>query len=110
MRHCVDSKIKAMWLRRKEQKARPDSYIEIVEDMEHGDPDFLQYECPECKNLMSKRELDHTWDWAGPHCNECGCTGMSMFASVVKHKPPRSGRSEIDRLAVEAEQIVKELK
>jgi predicted RNA-binding Zn-ribbon protein involved in translation (DUF1610 family) len=104
--HCVDSKLKAMWLKRKEQKARPDSYIEIKEDMEHSDPDYKQFLCPDCGNLMSKREIDKTWDWAGPHCNKCGCTGMEMFVSVVKHHPPQSSRSEVDKLEKEVKEIL----
>jgi len=63
----------------------------IRKDAEHSDPDYKQYKCPECGNEMSKKELDSTWDWAGPHCNECGCTGMSMFSAVTAAKPIMSG-------------------
>jgi hypothetical protein len=31
------------------------------------------------------------WYWAGPHCNKCGCTGITMFAEVTKKKPIISG-------------------
>jgi len=48
----------------------------------HPDRDRPQHQCPACGNLMSDKELDDTWDWAGPHCNECGCTGMEMFSAV----------------------------
>ncbi len=56
----------------------------IRKDSEHLDRDYKQFKCPACGNEMSQRELDDTWDWAGPHCNECGCTGMTMFSAVSK--------------------------
>jgi ribosomal protein L37AE/L43A len=59
-----------------------------------SDPDYKQYKCPACGNEVSKRELDDTWDWAGPHCNECGCTGVEMFAVVTK-KPIITGYQAI---------------
>jgi hypothetical protein len=68
----------------------------VREDPEHPDHDYKQFKCPECENLMRKRELDRTWDWSGPHCNNCGCTGMTMFAGVTEHKPVISGRSFIE--------------
>ena len=55
----------------------------VRKDVEHSDPDYKQYQCPACAHKMSKRELDSTWDWAGPHCNNCGCTGMDMFSAVT---------------------------
>ena len=70
---------------------RPGVDVWIRKDPEHSDPDYKQYGCPDCGNKMSKRELDATWDWAGPHCNACGCTGMSMFAAVTALKPIMSG-------------------
>jgi len=65
----------------------------VRKDFEHPDRDMKQFSCPECKNLMSQKELDQTWDWAGPHCNNCGCTGMRMFGEVMKNKPVISGKS-----------------
>jgi len=64
----------------------------IRKDAEHSDPDYKQFTCAECDNVMSKRQLDDTWDWSGPHCNVCGCTGVSMFAAVTRMKPIMSGR------------------
>ena len=49
--------------------------------------DLKNHKCPACGNVMTERELEHTWDWAGPHCNECGCTGMEMFTEVMKDTP-----------------------
>ena len=108
-RYCVSSWVEAQLLKIKCQRNEPDDYIEIRKDTKHADRDFLQYECPECKNLMSDRELDATWDWAGPHCNECGCTGMAMFASVQKDQPVRSGKGELDRLEKQVKDSLKEL-
>jgi transcription elongation factor Elf1 len=69
----------------------------IRESPEHPDRDFKQFQCPDCKNMMSQRELDHTWDWAGPHCDNCGCTGLEMFVSVTEHAPVVSGAGEATR-------------
>jgi predicted RNA-binding Zn-ribbon protein involved in translation (DUF1610 family) len=66
-------------LKRKDPKS--DHWIR--KDVEHHDRDYKQFKCPDCGNEMSQRELDNTWDWAGPHCNACGCTGMSMFSAVT---------------------------
>lgn len=63
----------------------------VKKDVEHSDRDYKQFKCPECENQMSKRELDDTWDWSGPHCSECGCTGVRMFAAVKRLKPIMSG-------------------
>ncbi len=62
----------------------------IMKRKEHPDRDRKQHQCPECGNLMSDKELDSTWDWAGPHCDNCGCTGMEMFSAV--NGPVVSGR------------------
>lgn len=62
------------------------------ESVVHPDPNFKQYLCPVCGNKMSSRELDKTWDWAGPHCDKCGCTGMEMFSSVMRDTPVMSGK------------------
>lgn len=59
----------------------------IKERAEHPDRNYKQFECPACKNLMSENELDATWNWSGPHCNKCGCTGMEMFSGVTEHAP-----------------------
>lgn len=66
-------------LKRKDPKS--DHWIR--KDAEHYDRDYKQFKCPDCGNEMSNNELSATWDWAGPHCNECGCTGMSMFSAVT---------------------------
>lgn len=89
---CTSNKLKAMFKLVKYKSKRQDPSMEywIKKSLEHSDPDFKQFKCPDCNNLMSKRELDYTWDWAGPHCNECGCTGMRMFSSVTL-KPIMSG-------------------
>ena len=87
---CTSSRILAyvkMWKLKKED---PKWDYWVDKRKEHADPDYKQYRCPDCGNLMSKRELDHTWDWAGPHCNACGCTGVSMFTSVIS-EPIMSG-------------------
>ena len=62
----------------------------------HSDRDYKQFKCPNCGNLMSQLELDHTWDWSGPHCNECGCTGFDMFISV--NEPVISGRNFLNKI------------
>jgi hypothetical protein len=64
----------------------------VRKDFEHPDRDIKQFKCPECETLMSQNELNQTWDWAGPHCNNCGCTGMTMFAAVQEHAPVISGK------------------
>lgn len=64
----------------------------VRKDVDHPDPDYKQFECPDCHYVMSERELDRTWDWAGPHCSQCGCTGLTMFAAVQERKPVMSGR------------------
>ncbi len=77
--------------KKKEASSVNKNFYWIKEDLEHHDRDYKQYECPECKNLMSTRQLDNTWDWAGPHCNKCGCTGITMFVEVTKNKPVMTG-------------------
>ena len=69
----------------------------IKETYEHPDRDMKQFQCPECKNLMSKKELNKTWDWAGPHCNACGCTGMIMFGAVQDHAPVMSCKRTVKK-------------
>jgi len=85
----INAKFIIWW--RNLQARNEDYHWFIREDGEHPDRDLKQYKCPECGNLMSSAELDSTWDWAGPHCDECGCTGLTMFAAVSK--PVISGRS-----------------
>lgn len=80
--HCTRSWLKAQYLKWKEMGPGRDVWVR--RDKEHADPDYKQFLCPDCGNKMSSRELSSTWDWAGPHCNQCGCTGMRMFASVSK--------------------------
>lgn len=91
---CTRSKIKANYLAAKKKTENHSLDYWVLEDVEHSDPDYKQYKCPACGNEMSKRELDDTWDWAGPHCNECGCTGVAMFAAVTK-KPIITGYQAI---------------
>jgi ribosomal protein L37AE/L43A len=71
----------ATLLNLKRKEPRYDHWIR--KDVEHYDRDYKQFKCPECENEMSNNELSATWDWAGPHCNACGCTGMSMFSAVT---------------------------
>jgi ribosomal protein L37AE/L43A len=98
VKHCVKSKTKARILLRKYRikaflvKEKAEFFIR--ESTTHSDRDFKQYLCPQCNNKMSDRELDNTWDWAGPHCSNCGCTGMSMFAEVMKDQPVISCKKE----------------
>ena len=66
----------------------------VKELFEHPDPDRKQFKCPECNALMSKKELDKTWDWSGPHCNNCGCTGMVMFGAIQDHAPVMSSKRD----------------
>lgn len=73
----------------------PQSDHWIRKDVEHHDRDYKQFKCPDCGNEMSNNELSDTWDWAGPHCNACGCTGMSMFVSVTALKPIMSATQGI---------------
>ncbi len=47
------------------------------------------YYCPECKKTVTRKELDSTWDWSGPHCPHCGCTGVDMFSSVIEQENPK---------------------
>jgi len=86
----------------------------IKERFEHPDRDFKQYRCPACANLMSDKELDATWDWGGPHCNECGCTGMEMFSAVTAHAPIQNaaGKTLADCKAIIAscEKFIKSLR
>lgn len=56
----------------------------IRKDVEHPDPTFLQFKCPTCNELLSKEDLEKTWDWSGPHCKNCGETGVKMFMTVTK--------------------------
>lgn len=65
---------------------RPGVDVWVKKDKIHPDPDYKQYICPDCGNMMSERELNNTWDWAGPHCNACGCTGMTMFSSILSQE------------------------
>ena len=88
---CASSRIKAEYIKRTTKKEKWEE-IWIEKKQNHSDRNFKQFGCPECNNLMSQKELDDTWDWSGPHCNKCGCTGISMFAEVTKHKPISSGR------------------
>lgn len=81
--YCVKNPITAALKLRKLQREKPEEEHWIRKHKEHSDPDYKQYRCPECGNLMSDRELSSSWDWAGPHCNKCGCTGMKMFSSVT---------------------------
>lgn len=92
---CVRSRLHAQWIKFRLKRKYPNKYIEVKADPEHADRNYKQYECPECGNLMSYNELSRTWDWAGPHCNKCGCTGMTMFAEVMKYKPIRNNRGHI---------------
>lgn len=93
---CTDSKIKANLLLIKKKNKNTNQNVEywIREDVEHWDRDYKQYRCPECGFEMSKRELDDAWDWAGPHCINCGCTGVTMFQAVMK-KPIITGYQAI---------------
>lgn len=94
---CYSSKIYAnLILFIKKLKTDKFTHWFIREDSEHCNRDYPQYDCPNCGNLMSKKEIDKTWDWAGPHCNNCGCTGMEMFAHVSRFKPIISGRAFIN--------------
>jgi len=93
-RSYFKAKCTILWRNRKEK----DGVWYIKERPEHPDSDFKQFQCPDCGNLMSSRELDHTWDCAGPHCNKCGCTGMDMFSSVTTHAPVVSGRALLNVL------------
>jgi predicted RNA-binding Zn-ribbon protein involved in translation (DUF1610 family) len=86
---CVRSKIKAYFIAWNLKE--PGKDVWVVADTEHADDNFKQFKCPDCGNLMSRRELDSTWDWGGPHCNVCGCTGMTMFSAVTAHKPIITG-------------------
>ena len=111
--HCVfsckeatRSKTKALAIVAKRNISEKDGVWYIKSRPEHPDRDFKQYQCPACKNLMSDRELDATWDWSGPHCDECGCTGMNMFSAVTEHAPVISGRNIINQ----AEEWMKQLK
>ena len=88
---CLKNKQEAEKIVIKKEKEKNKNTYWVREDEEHSDQDYKQYKCPECKNKMSSRQLDDTWDWAGPHCNKCGCTGMVMFAEVTKKKPIISG-------------------
>ena len=80
---------RAILLNLKRKEPKWDHWIR--KDVEHHDRDYKQFQCPDCGNEMSQRELDDTWDWAGPHCNKCGCTGMSMFSAVTALKPIMTG-------------------
>ncbi len=64
------------------EKIEKNDKVFIRKDRKHPDRNFPQHECPACGHLMSDEELDDTWDWAGPHCDCCGCTGLNMFAAV----------------------------
>ena len=65
----------------------------VRKDFEHPNRDMKQFKCPECGTLMSQKELDRTWDWAGPHCNSCECTGLTMFSSIQDHAPVIGGKT-----------------
>jgi hypothetical protein len=94
VKHCVANIIKAEALvkvLKYKNRDDKDYDIWIHKSLEHSDPDFKQYVCPNCGNKMSKKELDNTWDWAGPHCNKCGCTGMDMFQAATMYRPIMTG-------------------
>lgn len=59
----------------------------VRKDCEHPDRDMKQFKCPACGGLLSQKELNETWDWAGPHCPYCKCTGLMMFSAVQDHAP-----------------------
>ncbi|MGD2072941.1 MAG: hypothetical protein PVG65_05590 [Candidatus Thorarchaeota archaeon] len=93
--YCVGSLIKAQFLKAMLKRKYKGSDVWIRKEEEHYDLNYKQYKCPDCDNLMSKRELDRNWDWSGPHCNKCGCTGMKMFVSVLGNKKIINGYSAI---------------
>lgn len=69
--------------------------IWIKTDEWHADRNYKQFRCPDCGNMMSQEELDRTWDWGGPSCSACGCTGVTMFAAVHEKKPIMNSRGAI---------------
>jgi len=46
------------------------------------------YTCNNCGFKISRQELDRTWDWAGPHCPNCGHTGIDMLSNVIEQESP----------------------
>lgn len=93
---CYSTRIVAEVNRLLVQKSHPDEAVWIYESPNHVDRDYKEFRCPDCDNLMSQNELDRTWDWAGPHCNKCGCCGMTMFASVMEKTPVVNGRQAME--------------
>ena len=96
-KEATRSKIKAILIISKRNILESTGKWFIKELFEHPDRDLKQFKCPDCKNLMSQTELDKTWDWSGPHCNKCGCTGLQMFTSITEHAPVQSSRNVLNK-------------
>lgn len=47
------------------------------------------YICNACGEKITREELDRTWDWSGPHCPNCGNTGMDMLSNVIEQESPK---------------------
>jgi len=58
---------------------------------EHPDRDKKIYKCPNCNVELSYNDLDRNWDWEGPHCYNCGYSGLGLMIATVGI--PQSGRS-----------------
>ena len=67
-----------------------------IQSRQHIVPVDKKVQCPSCKWVGTERELSATWDWAGPHCPNCGQTGFEMLEAVTGPIVNGRGKFEAD--------------
>lgn len=75
-----------------------------VPGREHIKPAEKLITCPNCNWVGEERVLNATWDWAGPHCPNCGQTGFEMLAAVIG--PIVSGKQVLNHMAEQMKKML----